>query len=106
MSSTSLRYEQAHSEQNHDVGVASLAFSMHGTFLATAGLDGKVCVWDVEARQLFRTFVGKTAVLALAWLPNGEDTILVGYQDGNVTILSMTSFQDVVAVSYMNHGVA
>lgn len=84
-----LRYKEVFSADIHAVGITSLEFSPRGTFLAAAGLDGKVCVWYVENNRNHRTFTGETVVLSLAWLPNREDKIVVGYQDGNVAILSL-----------------
>ena len=94
MANQPLRYRKAYSLQGHEVGITAVAFSASATFLATSGLDGQLCVWDVQTGRLLRVFKGDTAILSLSWLPDGEDNIIVGYQDGNVAMVSMSSVSD------------
>ena len=91
MANQPLRYRKTYSLQGHDIGIAAVAFSAYATFLATSGLDGQLCIWDVQTGRLSRVFKGDTAILSLVWLPYGEDSVVVGYQDGNVAILSLSS---------------
>ena len=99
MANQPLRYRKAYSLQGHEVGVTAVAFSPSATFLATSGLDGQLCVWDVQTGRLLRVFKGDTAILALCWLPYGEDSIIVGYQDGNVAMISLSSVSDLARSS-------
>ncbi len=71
----------------HDGGITKVSFSPEGSYIATAGLDGRVCVWDTESRDLLYSFNGSCPVLSLVWIPPDEDTILCGLQDGNMAIL-------------------
>ncbi|RDX42307.1 WD40 repeat-like protein [Lentinus brumalis] len=73
----------------HDKAVASVAFSLSGNYVATAGLDGRVCVWEAEEGTLLHRYSGKSAALCLAWVPSGEETLLFGTADGNIGMLTM-----------------
>ncbi|RDX50950.1 WD40 repeat-like protein [Lentinus brumalis] len=85
-----LRYQESHLALDHYFGITSVAFSSGGTLLATAGLDGKVCIWDVDTHKLLHMYKNKISIVSLAWIKNGEDSLLIGYEDGNVTTLSIT----------------
>ncbi len=86
-----LRYEELYCARDHYLGITSVTFSPNGTFLATAGLDGTVCIWRVADHALLHVYKNKTAIVCLAWILNGEDSVLLGYEDGNVATLSITS---------------
>ncbi|KAI0700645.1 WD40-repeat-containing domain protein [Cerioporus squamosus] len=86
-----LRYVEQYCARDHYLGVTSIAFSPNGTYLATAGLDGTVCIWEVANHHLLHVYKNKTAIVSLAWILNGEDSVLLGYEDGNVATLSITS---------------
>ncbi|KAI0712370.1 WD40-repeat-containing domain protein [Earliella scabrosa] len=92
--STLLRYKELHRVQDHhDIGITAAAFSPRGSFLATAGLDGKVCVWEVSDYKLSYVYKGDTAILSLCWSvdkPGEENSLVIGYQDGNVGTLSLS----------------
>lgn len=75
----------------HTKGIASVAFSPEGSYIATAGLDGKVCWWRMEDGELLYVWTGNSAILSLAWVPGREDSIICGLQDGNVGMLQATS---------------
>ncbi len=75
----------------HTKGITSVAFSPHGTYIVTAGLDGKICWWSLDDGDLLYVWSGNSAVLSLAWVPEREDSIICGLQDGNVAMLKVTS---------------
>ncbi|KAI0690828.1 WD40-repeat-containing domain protein, partial [Cerioporus squamosus] len=77
--------------ENHDTGITCVAFSCQGTFLASAGLDGRVCIWEVNSQRLLHMYKCETSISSISWMQNGEDSLIVGYEDGNVGTLSMTS---------------
>ena len=59
--------------QGHDKTIAALSFSPDGNTLATAGLDGKMCLWKVaEGKIAFRIEADKNAVYAVAFAPDGK----------------------------------
>ncbi|KAI0738687.1 WD40-repeat-containing domain protein [Daedaleopsis nitida] len=92
------KYQKLFSLSNeHSKGISSVAFSPHGSFVATAGLDGKVCWWDMENGDLLYAWAGDSAVLRVVWVPEQEDSIICGLKDGNVAVCRVT--KDAIHVS-------
>jgi WD40 repeat protein/DNA-binding SARP family transcriptional activator len=60
-----------------------LDFSPDGRTLTSAGLDGKILVWDVTRRALERTIPHDVAILTVRFSPDGS-TITTGDLSGNV----------------------
>lgn len=100
-----LRYKESYCAKAHAIGISCVAFSSQGSYLATAGLDGKVCIWEVKEFRLRYVYKSETPVLTALWLPNGEDSVLLGYQDGHVATLTHTSVSGTVRLSYSVHGI-
>ncbi|KAI9069148.1 WD40 repeat-like protein [Trametes sanguinea] len=74
----------------HDRGITRVAFSPSGSYLATAGLDGRICVWEIESMQLLYSFDGDSPVLSLLWIPPTEDILVCGFHCGNVAVLKIS----------------
>ena len=66
----------------HTAGIAAAAFSPHGKLLATAGLDGNLCIWDVSGGDLVHVHQGNSAALSISWTPEDEDSLQYGTEDG------------------------
>src|SRR5206468_4067202 len=60
-----------------------LDFTADGRLLATAGLDGKILIWNTGRRALERTILHKVAILTIRFSPDGK-TIATGDLAGNV----------------------
>jgi eukaryotic-like serine/threonine-protein kinase len=61
--------------RQHTARVTSIAWLPVGArqYVASAGYDCSIQIWDVITQELFSTFKGHSdAVLALAWSPNGH----------------------------------
>ncbi|RPD81759.1 WD40 repeat-like protein [Lentinus tigrinus ALCF2SS1-7] len=85
-----LRYlETVRLSRGHSSGITALAFSLKGQFLASAGLDGKVCIWRADDFRLLHVITRSEdiAVLSLAWLGPNEDTLICGLKDGNIVTI-------------------
>ncbi len=74
-------------EKGHQGGVAALAFNRTGEQLASAGLDGKMCIWRVNDGRLLHIFVATSSVLSIAWVE--ENVVLCGTADGAITTISV-----------------
>ncbi|KAI0709141.1 WD40-repeat-containing domain protein [Earliella scabrosa] len=74
----------------HTKGVSVVSFSHDGSFIATGGLDGKICWWRTEDGELLYVWTGDSAVLSLVWVPRRLDTLLCGLQDGNLVVVRDT----------------
>jgi WD40 repeat protein len=60
-----------------------LAFTPDGRLLVSAGLDGKILIWNVARRALQRTIEHHNAILTIRVSPDGR-TIATGDLSGNV----------------------
>ncbi|KAI1789836.1 WD40-repeat-containing domain protein [Ganoderma leucocontextum] len=91
------RYKEFRRLSNgHSRGITAVSFSPAGTFVATGGLDGRVCIWRLVDGKLLHTYSGQNAILSLKWLPLREDAVLCGSQDGNIIVLTITAHAIVV----------
>ena len=66
------REELVYVEHDRDDALYAVAYSPGGTFVATAGRDGRVRVWDPKTGQTFAVLAGHAGrVLGLAFSPDG-----------------------------------
>lgn len=89
----------------HSKGITAMKFNPLGTMLATGGLDGNICIWEVPTGRLIHNTVGQSPVASLQWVSRGggEEIILLGSKDGNISVLttsSVISLFDLSAMSY------
>ncbi|XP_054711424.1 WD repeat and HMG-box DNA-binding protein 1-like [Uloborus diversus] len=56
-------------------GLSIVTFSPFGNFIAAAGLDGKMIVWNVEAKSIVsrKMHEKEMAICGLKWSPTGKD---------------------------------
>ncbi|KAI9056718.1 hypothetical protein FKP32DRAFT_1585306 [Trametes sanguinea] len=87
-----LKYEEyARLKRGTKGGVASVAFSSKGSYIAVAGtFDCTVYIWRVSDQKLMHTYKGSSPYLSLLWLPGSEDALLCGSQGGCLDHLQMT----------------
>ena len=74
----------------HFKGVTALSFSADGSYLASAGLDNRVCIWDPHAQKLLHSVEVSVGVYSLDWAQNGEDLLVCGLGDGTLVSLFLT----------------
>jgi WD40 repeat protein len=68
----------------HTQAVKTLAFSLNGKLLATAGDDGSIHIWDLEYRQLTQTLSAhRWTISGLAFWNDGNTLISTSW-DGNI----------------------
>ncbi len=74
----------------HEPFVSALAYQRTGSLLASAGLDGRVAVWQptASARPLASTVLG-ASIVALAWSPDDKH-LAVGTEAGEVRVLKVS----------------
>ena len=88
-----LHYEKRHElVDGHRKGITKVAFSANRDHIrvATAGLDGCVCVWEVSTGKLLYQFKCSSSILSMVWSVRGEEIIICGLQDGTIACLDMT----------------
>lgn len=59
----------AYLEDGHQASVNAVRFSPNGLYLASAGEDRRVCVWQVDERRVIARCAAPAAVSELAWHP-------------------------------------
>ena len=72
-------WNETASLEGHPGGAWSVAFDPSGRFLASAGKDGSVKVWEVSSRKMVNalaTGVGQTA--RLTFTPEGQALVVTG----------------------------
>jgi WD40 repeat protein len=75
--------------------IMDLAFSLDERYLATAGEDASVSIWDVPTGERLCDLTGQqTSFTAVAWSPDG-DRLVGGGDDGTLTIWDTASHQQV-----------
>lgn len=75
--------------------IIDLAFSPDERFLATAGEDAKVCVWEIGTGTKVCELTGQlTSFTAVTWSPDGR-RLIGGGQDGSLTIWDTLTRQQV-----------
>lgn len=87
------RFELQRTLEGHEGGVTSVAFSLDGSLLASAGRDNTVKVWKTDTWELQRTLSGHTRpVLCLAFRPNGS-TLASGSEDTTIQFWNVATGQ-------------
>ena len=74
----------------HARRVADVGFQPLSTLLASAGADGRLCLWDPTAsrRSLLASLQFDEEIACIAWSPAGDE-IAVGLADGLVTLVEV-----------------
>ncbi len=81
-----VQYAQtAQLSDGHSEGITCVVFNPEGSLLATAGLDGAVCLWNTTTWCLLDIYYSKTPVTALAWYT--DTAVVCGLKDGNLCSL-------------------
>ncbi|KAI8901623.1 quinon protein alcohol dehydrogenase-like superfamily [Globomyces pollinis-pini] len=75
----------------HTDSVSAIAFNHDGTFVASAGLDGKLFIFNLQG-ELQNTLEGPTEISWVNWHPRGN-VIIAGGEDGTVWMWSVPSGQ-------------
>ncbi|KAI1782410.1 WD40-repeat-containing domain protein, partial [Ganoderma leucocontextum] len=75
----------------HTKGITAVKFNPEGTMLATAGLDAKICLWEVPLGKLLHETNGNSPITSLQWLARDVESIIFGSKDGNLSTLSLTA---------------
>jgi WD40 repeat protein len=75
--------------------ILDLAFSPDERYLATAGEDASVCIWEVATGARLCDLTGQLTVFtSVAWSPRGN-RLLGGGDDGTITIWDTATHQQV-----------
>lgn len=56
----------------HENALTDIQWSPNGAYLASAGRDGRILIWDVETRTVVQRYQNVTGVLEVKWNPNSN----------------------------------
>ncbi|KAG1845551.1 WD40-repeat-containing domain protein [Suillus subluteus] len=94
----------------HTGTIAALSFSSCGTYLASAGVDGKLVIWFVKTGIALHVVCGDAGMLSIAWVTSSQSqNLLCGVADGTVISVIFNSnganphTQDLSATGYKAH---
>jgi WD40 repeat protein len=76
---------QLHAIKAHDYDAWSVSFGNNGKWVASAGSDGGVRVWDVDTAQEVFAYRGARAFHVVRFAPDGT-TLAAGGRDGTVRV--------------------
>ena len=86
-----LQYQELHQiSEGHTDGITTVAFSPKGNYMATSGLDGRICVWGLGNGALLHLLKGPSAAVSLVWVPPEEDTLICGLADGSIASIDLS----------------
>ncbi len=83
--------ELARLQGGHTGAITAISISPRGTYLATAGTDNKICVWELSSSKILHECHGNSYALSLAWISSCEDQLVCGMNDGYVISLSFSN---------------
>ena len=66
--------------------IRCITFSFDGNWIASAGFDGRVCIWNFKTQSLFKTFLGHSMTPEVVALSNDAHIIASGAWEGNVLV--------------------
>ena len=90
MTSTFRPYEPTRLYGGHYATITAITISPHATYLATAALDGKICIWETATHKLLYEYTSSSSALSIAWVPTREDGVVCGLMNGYVVSLSFS----------------
>ena len=72
-----------------------MSFSPDRALLASGGIEGNICVWDMKAQKLLASSAPVAqkgvSVLSCAWKEGRNDSFVCGVQDGSIAEVTLTS---------------
>ncbi|RDX40103.1 WD40 repeat-like protein [Lentinus brumalis] len=83
-----LRHSRLIHPAGHTGAITTITFSPDGRLLASGGLDGRVCVWQLSSGKLVAVCSGKSSVLSLVWL-DSEGHLVCGMADGTIASVAI-----------------
>ncbi|KAH9854791.1 WD40-repeat-containing domain protein [Lenzites betulinus] len=78
-----MRYRREHKLSGHQTGgISQVSFSPNSTLLATADLEGKMCIWEVSSGTLLYSYQAAAPILSITWPADLE--FVCGLGDGTI----------------------
>ncbi|KAI0363409.1 WD40 repeat-like protein [Pilatotrama ljubarskyi] len=87
----------------HRGAITAVAIRPGDSRVATASLDGDVCIWEISSQKVLYAYRGGMPVLALRWDDRGEHRLLCGMDNGYVASLEITAQDKIEASGFIGH---
>ena len=87
MPTSKLRYYECNVLRGHTGGIVAMAFSPDGNYLATAGTDRRLCIWNVKNGSQLHSLSANLSIFSLAWLSPPCRAVFCGAEDGSIFLL-------------------
>lgn len=81
-------------QQSHAAGMACLAYSIDGQYIATGGEDGKVKLWNTRSGFCFVTFTEHTSSVSSVRFASSRKFLVSASLDGTVRAFDMTRYRN------------
>jgi len=82
----------------HQGIIGALAFSPHGTLLASGGYDATIRLWDVATGKQLHLLAGPVRVQALAFTPDGKTLAAAGYKSSRIRFWDVATGEELPAL--------
>lgn len=78
--------------------IRCITFSLDGNWIASAGFDMRVCIWNFKTRSLFKTFLGHSMTPEVVALSKDAHIIASGAWEGNVLVREIDFYSNLTEI--------
>jgi WD40 repeat protein len=72
----------------HSDSITVLSFNPSGAFLASGGIDGRLCLWSTKSGKSVYVVKGEVGFLCISWID--DESLFAGMEDGVLLLVRIT----------------